>query len=87
MIGNSWGKFIRTNNDTRDGCKFDTDRFLVSVSSRLPIPSFVNIVYKGMSFKVFFSIEDDPPFPATSLYPMNVKDKKSVSSNLGERSC
>ncbi|XVF29224.1 hypothetical protein REPUB_Repub15cG0102500 [Reevesia pubescens] len=57
-IGDSWGKFIKMDKDTATRRRFDVARILVSVESRMNIPSSFSINIRGKTFRVLVTIED-----------------------------
>ncbi|KAK8690545.1 hypothetical protein V6N13_074077 [Hibiscus sabdariffa] len=61
-MANSWGSFVKLDEDTASKSRFDSVRILISVSSVLVIPQQVAISVKGVMFRVRVStmeFEDD----------------------------
>ncbi|XVF82531.1 hypothetical protein PTKIN_Ptkin16aG0057100 [Pterospermum kingtungense] len=56
-IGDCWGSFIRLDDCSASKKRLDIARMLVSVSSRLNIPSVVSVRVKEKSFKILVSME------------------------------
>ncbi|XVF28223.1 hypothetical protein REPUB_Repub15cG0011000 [Reevesia pubescens] len=57
-LGNSWGIFVRVDENTSNRRRFDVARMLVLIESRMNVPSFVSVNIRGKYFKILVSLED-----------------------------
>ncbi|XVE96593.1 hypothetical protein REPUB_Repub02eG0236400 [Reevesia pubescens] len=57
-LGDKWCSFIKFDSNTTNKTKFDLTRFLVTVDSKMFIPSSVLVNLRGNSYKILVSIEE-----------------------------
>ncbi|XVE94526.1 hypothetical protein REPUB_Repub02eG0016300 [Reevesia pubescens] len=76
-LGDSWGSFIRVNTDTLLRKRLDIARVLVTVGSRMDIPSSVFINVRGCSYKILVSV-DESDFSGNVHGSSSLSDDNSV---------
>ncbi|XVF04128.1 hypothetical protein REPUB_Repub05bG0055400 [Reevesia pubescens] len=86
-LGNSWGTFVRVDDNTANRRRFDVARMLVLIESRLNVPSFVSVNIREKYFKILVSMEDcqfDSSTPSVVASP-ELHDGRGVSTRNSDR--
>ena len=93
-LGNSWGSFVCLDDKTKHRKRFDIARLLVSVESRLRIPSSVNVNVRGIDFKILITVEetqmvveDCSIYETMSSEESNVPVEKNFEGELNAVAC
>ncbi|XVF55665.1 hypothetical protein PTKIN_Ptkin06aG0055200 [Pterospermum kingtungense] len=82
-LGDSWGTFVKVDQDTASMNRFDVARLLVIVDSKVKIPSIVSVKIGESSYKIVVSLEQD----LTSDESLFIVSKDSDRQSSGNTGC
>ncbi|XVE63196.1 hypothetical protein DITRI_Ditri07aG0000300 [Diplodiscus trichospermus] len=76
--GDTWGRFIKVDHDTASKTRFDVARILISVESKLKIPTLVSIRNSDDIFKIVVSLDED-----LEMEEINFNSKETLEAISG----